>query len=502
LRKTSLCCISLLSLLATFLLSTALEAQVGTTFNQRDDQYRLLGLKRAKAAFEFAREEFRRKQELFDRQLISQLELERARNLLADAEVNYQQSLLAVLFEKQYVTVSRAVKRQGDDGHKYVRLTLANASGGGEEFRKLLNIDDRLFRSLQPDVINDVYVSLLNDDNVIISQPYEVKLEKLRFGHPMEVEFMLLQDLDAVTVDIVYGSGTQRSPQIFLQKDATENKVIIQSEQFSQEAELGGEASFDLTLELFSGRSNTFMLEVANLPAAVNRRFVDPTSQARLRQFKFTESANTRTAALKVFLPDRATADLVVDKPIPFYVLAVPRETSASSPDFGSRSWTQQELEVLQVGLVRLELVPRGVGKLLVRAPQLFHSVKPTETASFEIQVVNEGTRRLDNVEIEADTPLGWTKVIEPRVIDVLPVGEERNIALSFSPPAEVVVGRYEFRVRTTSLADSQPVSGEEKNVTIEVQPTTNVVGTLVVVLMVVGLTLGMVVFGIRLSRR
>ena len=42
--------------------------------------------------------------------------------------------------------------------------------------------------------------------------------------------------------------------------------VAVQSEQFSQEVELGQTASFDLTLELFSGTDNTFSLEVVNLP--------------------------------------------------------------------------------------------------------------------------------------------------------------------------------------------------------------------------------------------
>jgi hypothetical protein len=63
---------------------------------------------------------------------------------------------------------------------------------------------------------------------------------------------------------------------IFLQKDASVNRVAVQSEQFSQEIELGKSATFDLTLELFSGVSNTFSLEVLNLPRQVDRFFKDP----------------------------------------------------------------------------------------------------------------------------------------------------------------------------------------------------------------------------------
>ena len=79
---------------------------IGTPFNQRDDQYPLLGLKRAKEAFEYAKSDYDRKLKMFEKALISQQELEQSKNNMADAEVNYQQSMLAVLFEKQYVIKS------------------------------------------------------------------------------------------------------------------------------------------------------------------------------------------------------------------------------------------------------------------------------------------------------------------------------------------------------------------------------------------------------------
>ncbi len=488
-------------LLAICCCAGAAQAQTNP-FNQRDDQYRLLGLKRAKEAFEFARAEFEQKQQLFGKNLISKLELDRSRNLLADAEVNYQQSLLAVLFEKQYVAVARALKYQSKDGRKHVKLTLENASGGGAEYRKLLNLDDELFRSLQPDVINDVYVSLLNESDAIISQPYEAKIEQLQFGRPVTLDFMLLQDLDAVTVNVTYGSGTQRRPKIFLQKDATVNRVVLQSEQFSQEAELGGKATFDFTLELFSGENNTFKLEVVNLPAAINRYFVDPGNQARLSQFRFTENTKTRRAALQVFLPDRPSEGLNIDKPIPFYVLVIPREQVVALGDLNAKQWSQDEIEALNAGYVRLELVPRGVGKLLVRAPQLFYSIKAGDAVVMTLDVVNEGTRRLDNVKVEADVPLHWSKQIEPLVLAALDTDEEKRVQLQFIPPKEISPGRYEMRLRTTSLADNLPVNGEDKTVTVEIQSETNVWGMALVVTMILGLVVGIVVFGIRLSRR
>ena len=489
-------------ILFTCLCSFGLSAQWGTPFNQRDDEYRLLGLKRAKGQYEASKSDFERNQKLYSQDLISANELETSRRNFSDAEVNYQQSLLAVLFEQQYVTVTSAVKYQASDGRKHVRLKLSNASGGGAEYQKLINIDDDLFRSLQPDIVNNVYVSLLNDENAIISQPYEAKIDRLIFGKPVVLDFVLLQDLDAVVVNLVYGNGTQRSPKIYLQKDASVNKVVVQSEQFSQETELGTNASFGLTLELFSGINNTYKLEVVNLPKQINRYFSDTGGQTRLSQFKFTESTNTRRAALQVFLPDRPTEAVKMDQPVSFYVLVIPQEQRKTLGNIQNKTWTQDEIDALNVGYVRLELVPRGIGELLVKAPQLYYSIGAEESVQVSLNIKNEGSRRLDNIEITVDPPLHWQREVDPAVLSSLDIGEEKTVHLHLTPPENVSPGKYEIRARTTSFSENQPIDGEDKTITVEIQPEANVFGTAIIVLLILGLVAGIVIFGIRLSRK
>ncbi|PWB74221.1 hypothetical protein C3F09_04215, partial [candidate division GN15 bacterium] len=439
-------------------LAGAALPQSSTFFNQRDDEYRLLGLKRAKEAYEVARAEFDRQNELFKRGLITQSELDRAHNVFSDAEVNYQQSLLAVLFEQQFVSVVGAVKYHAKDGGRKVKLTLANMSSGGEEFQKLINIDDKLFRSLQPDVISNVYVSLFNDQNAIISQPYEIKIPELRSGSPQTIDFSLMQELDAVTVSIIYGRGSQRTMKIFLQKDVSVNKVAVQSEQFSQEVDLGNSASYDLTLELFSGSENTFALEAVNLPQEIIRNFKDAANQARLSQVKFTESSTSKRALLEIQMPDRPTATVAMDQPITFYVVALPADRTARPDDLTTRTWTENEIAALGVGYAKLELLPRGRGRLLVRSPQLYHSIEEGGTVEVLMDVVNEGSRRLDNITLTADVPLNWTKQIEPATIPALQIGEESRVKLTFKPADDVAAGKYEVRVRFDGTSGGQPV--------------------------------------------
>jgi uncharacterized membrane protein len=154
-----------------------------------------------------------------------------------------------------------------------------------------------------------------------------------------------------------------------------------------------------------------------------------------------------------------------MDEALPFFAVAIPRERADEIGDLRNRTLTQEEIEGLNIGYVRLELVPRGVGDILVRSPQLFHSIGPDETASVDIEVVNEGSRALDNVRIEVDLPLGWVDDIQP-------------------------------------LSDNQPIEGDDKTVTVQVAQQANVLGTMLLILAILGLVAGIVAFGVKLSRR
>lgn len=488
-------------ILSIWLISNLLMAQ-GSYYNPKDDQYRLLGLKRSKEAFESARTDFDRQKALYEKKMISDADFQRAKTVFSDAEVNYQQALLAVIFEKQYVSVVEAVKYQARDGKKHVKLKLANTSEGGAEFQKLVNVDDKLFKSLQPEVVNNVYVSLLNDKSAIIGQPYEAKIQEIRNGSPVTVDFVLLQDLDEVTVNLIYGNGTQRAPKIFLQKDISENKVVLQSEQFSQEVELGKTATFNMTLELFSGSANTFKLEVVNLPKQINYYFVDAATSAKLSQFRFQQASETKKAGLQVYLPDRSTNEIAVDKPLTFYVLVIPLDRAELLSGIKDKIYTKEEIEKMNVGYVKLELTPKGAGKLNLRAQQLFFSSSSNDRITVPVDVINDGTKRLDNVEFEFTMPLNWTKEINPKYVESVGVREEKRVEFSFIPPADVSPGKYEVTVKTTSYSENQLVKAEDKTITIEIKQPVNIISTIIIALLIIGVIAGMVIYGLKLTRR
>jgi len=221
-----------------------------------------------------------------------------------------------------------------------------------------------------------------------------------------------------------------------------------------------------------------------------------------LSQIKFTQSTQTKRASLEIDLPDRPSTEVAMDKPIEFFVLVYPREESQRFEGARTRQWTEDAIEELGVGYARLELVPRGRGELLVRAPLLYHSIIADEQVNMTINLFNEGSDRIDNIELTADLPLNWTKVITPANVRAIEIGEEKQVEFTFIPPNDVPEGRYEIRLRARGTSNSQPVNGEDKTVTVEIRSETNVIGATFIVMLLLGTVGGMVVFGVKLSRR
>jgi uncharacterized membrane protein len=304
-----------------------------------------------------------------------------------------------------------------------------------------------------------------------------------------------------VTVRCVYGDKSEEK-KIFLQKDESADRVVMTSEQFSQEADLGSRASYDLTLELFSSASNVYKLDVVNLPRQVTCDFLEEQTNARLSQLKFSQDVNTRKLVLAVYLPDRYdSTSFVIDRPLLFFAVASPRSPKEQVMD-REKLYTGPELDRMNISYVQLELVPRGVGRIQVRATNFYHELKPGENVQMNLTVYNDGTRRLDNIKVRADVPANWVPTVSPDLLESLMPGKDAVVAVSLSPPPEISVGDYEATIKTESYASNKKVESEDKKVRLHVTAGTNMFGTALLVLLLVGVMSGVVVFGIRLSKK
>ncbi len=470
---------------------------------QQDQASLLLDLKKARATYQSASQKLESDRKLYENKAISEDEFIRTRNEALSAEVDYQKLILRVISQQSYIIVERAVKYQTPRGERRVKVTLRSTMEGNQEYLDQFQEHFDVFTpEMRSSRIYNIFISLLEPgSNTIIGSPYEVRIPTLDMGGATLADFGLLKDVETVSVSLNYG-GRKDEKTIFLEKDASASVVDINSMQFSQEVDLGGAASYDLTLERFSTSDDVYKLAVVNLPRQVSYDFLDSETGARLSQVKFGQGVNTKKLSLKAYLPERDDELVVIDRPLEFYALVLSLEQAEKLGDPSGRQFGPEQLAEFQAGSVRLELIPRGVGRIEVRAPSLYHEITVGDSLVLEVTVRNIGSRRLDNVKISTDNPLNWRSRIEPDLIRSLEPEKEAQVSLVFMPPEDVGVGAQEVKIRTEALADNRAVRTEDKTVRIQVKARTEVLWTTVLVLALVGLVVGIVVFGVKISRR
>ncbi|MFB0564175.1 MAG: NEW3 domain-containing protein [Candidatus Aminicenantaceae bacterium] len=470
--------------------------------SQESQTLKLLALKKAQLHLEQMKEEFERALKLKEEGLISEEEFVRTRTAYLQAQVSYQEALISFMGSEVRISVASAVKYQDKAGKKYVRVSLRYSSKELKELAKLNIKAEDLFPLDFMKEVKDVYVSLRSEGK-IISDPYERIISSLPLEEERQVTFQLLKDVENLEVNIFY-AGKNETTSVFLQKGLSANIVTVNSAQFSQEADLESQATYDLSLEKFSGEANVFRLRIVNLPRQITYEFVDPKTQARLSQIKFTEGVTSMQLSLRLYLPKNADEQVVIDKPIEFYALALDNNQSVRLGELLSSKpfISAKEIESLKAGSVKLELIPRGVGRVEVQALNLYHEIKVDEKVNMEVKVKNTGTRSLNNIRIYTDLPLNWRAEIKPDLIAALDQNKEEIVSVEFIPPSDVSVGDYEPKIRTECIADNRRVESEDKIVRIHISSRANVLGISLLVLLLVGILVGIVVFGIKLTRR
>lgn len=466
------------SILLTFILIASFSYAQGDT-----EAALLLDLKKTRADYEVAKQKFENDTKLFNEKAISANDYNRSKNELLSKEVDYQKLILKLISQQSYITVERAVKYQDSRGNRKVKITLKSALEGNEEY---LNQFQDHFDVFTPEMrsgkIYNIYVSLVdNETKTIIGSPYEFRVPFIELGKLADADFELLKDAENLTVSLNYNNRKDEK-NIYLKKDASMSLIDITSMQFSQEADLSSKASYDITLERFSTSDDVYRLEVKNLPRQISYDFTDGGS--KVTQIRFAQGINVKKLSLQVYLPDRDDEQVVIDQPIKFQVEAI---NSANGESAGSE---------------QLEIIPRGKGKIEVRANNLYHETTVGKEVTMDAIIRNGGSRRLDNIRITAEKPLGWDVIMEPNLISSLDPEKEEKVIITIIPPKDGSVGAQEVRIKTEAMADNRKVDTEDKTVRIQVNASTSIWGTLALILLLVAFIGGIVWFGMKLSKR
>lgn len=485
-----------------------------------DEQRRFLEVRRRQIELQAARQEVKRLEELFSQGLVPKTKLDQARTELEKAQLSYQEAVLSLLALEPRISVRQAVKSQTPDGRKFVRLTIANLTPtfDDSQFRLLSNFEgaDPIPDELRRRDVQDIFVSLKDPGEsptgsltgtiaersargTIISLPYEIHIPKLAYGEEKTLEFQLLRDVASVIVSMSY-KGQTLEQVIQLQQAEGEHTVTVSFTQFSQEADLGGQATYDLRLERSTVDVRSFELKVVNLPRQITYSFIDPNTQARLSQINFPAGVTEQRLGLRLFLPERADEQVRIDEPLEFWALVMDKQQAQRFQQ--ERVYLPAEIEQSRAGRVRLVIIPRGVGRIEVSAVSLFSEIHPGESVETTITIRNTGTRRLDNIKLMAEYPLNWRVELQPDIIPALEINREASVRLKIIPPPDVPVGDYEVRLKTESYAYGRRVPSEDKIYRVSVKGQASLWGTAVLVGGLLLLVIGIVVFGIKLTRR
>lgn len=465
-------------ILIPFLLATTFASAQGDT-----EAALLLDLKKARADYEVAKQKFDNDTKLYNEKAISPNDFNRSKNESLSREVDYQKLILKLISQQSYITVERAVKYQDKTGSRKVKITLKSALEGNEEY---LNQFEDHFDVFTPEMrsgkIYNIYVSLVdNESKTIIGTPYEYRVPFIELGKLATADFELLKDAESLTVALNYNNRKDEK-NIYLKKDASMSVIDITSMQFSQEAELNSRSTYDLSLERFSTSDDVYRLEVKNLPRQITYDFADAGS--KVTQIRFAQGVNVKKLSLQIYLPDRNDEEIIIDQPIKFQVDAITASTGEIA------------------GSEQLEIIPRGRGKIEVRANNLYHETTSGDNVEMDITVRNGGSRRLDNIKVTTEKPLGWETIIEPDIIRSLEPEKEQQVKITIIPPKEGGVGAQEVKIKTEAMADNRKVDTEDKTVRIQVNAGTSIFGTILLILLLVAFIGGVVWFGMKLSRK
>jgi hypothetical protein len=463
----------------------------------------LLDLKKARADYEVARQQLENDTRLYDEKAISANEYTKSKNALLSSEVGYQKLILQLISQQSYVIIERAVKYQTANGERRVKIILKSALEGNEEYLSQFKEHFDVFTpEMRAGKVYNVFVSLSDiTDKTIIGSPYEYQISSIEIGEEAAADFELLKDAENLTVSLNYNGRTSEK-NVYLKQDASINVIDITSMQFSQEADLSSSATYALTLERFSTSDDVYRLIVTGLPQQVTYEFLDENETSKISQIKFAQGVNTKKLSLRVFLPDRDDEKIRIDQPLKFHVLTLTGEQFNQIEGKDISVSTPEQLTAISCGRELLELVPRGKGKIEVRATNLYHEISTGDSVTMNITVRNSGTRRLDNIKISADSPLNWKTVIAPNLIRTLEPDKEVAVHVAIIPPENSGVGAQEVKIKTEALADNRKVDTEDKTIRIQMNAKASVFGTILLLLLLIGVVGGLVWFGIRLSKR
>lgn len=490
--------------------STTAQNQSALTRQQELDklqlQERQQRLGQARQSLQTAREELEATQALYEDGFVSlqtfnvtKNSYAEARLQLEEAELLLEETTLDLLKNATHIVVRDARKYKSDDGKSMVDITLENASDVADALvvDPSLTADD--LRALLR--VENIFVSIRNGP--IVGEPYEKRIASLEVGDRHTLTYRLLSDVEGVSVVLSYLDINGQSIPIVLRKGGEQTLPSINSAQFSQTGELQQTVRFDLTVERLSDDERSFGLAVVGLPRRIEYSFVD--QGAKVNQVKFDENKSKGTLSLQLEIPEKLDRQFVGRTRTFFALVTEPREytrINALQAEFGDNAVPEERVDSLLANYVKLELIPKGIGKLEVLVSNTYREIQVGEELQIRVEFLNRGSVAVQNIKAALDLPYQWQEEVEPLLIKRLEPDERAPVDIIARPPVDIAVGNYELGVEAQGQVGNENVESLEKNLTIHVGASSNIAGNVILIGILVLLVVGIGIASIRISRR
>jgi len=451
---------------------------VGVTYqdyNPNDERFKIIALKKAKNLLEKSERDFENASQLYEKQFISQDEMETYKTQYESDKLNYQQYMLSVIFDKPHLSVVSALKYQNQDGEVIVELTLKNSSGGTYALEDDA-LDDFDTENLKPTTVYNVYISLKDEAGNMISQPYEYHLKEINLSEEKKIVFKLLKDVESVIVSSNYGDKFDEK-KIYLKRKSDKNILSITPDLYAQEIESGLSGEFVFNLEYFGEKKEKIDLLVENLPRFFTYEFLNYDNKVAISSVHLTAKSPTQKILLRINVPEKIGENIQLNETIDFMVNFLTMSQSSA-------------------GILNLEITPTGKAALLLEMNNLYIKAFKGETITSEIiKLKNNGLVDVTNIRFEIFTPPGWEFAISPEKMEILKMDEIQNAELKLVPDKSTIPGIYQVKIKATGRNRNKSIKSSEYELKIEIENKTNPFVVIIAVIAIVAVIAGLIGF-------
>jgi len=479
----------------------------------------LVALESAQGEHDRYKSQYENSLELFKKKYISQIELNAALSPYTDAQqkletakITLERTKLGFLDTASHITIVEAKKYRDTEGKRMLDLVLKNTSNLALAESALHLTESGSESQLQSEWQSPEQIkALLDIENIIVSivsnsssigKPYENIIPVLHYGEEKTLQFILLTDVEEAGVKLKY-LEVNTIENIYLEKESLQEKPRVVASQFSVEGQLGAEIGFDLVLEMLVTSESNFSLVLTNMPPQINCYFVERGS--RITTVRFTQEVSEHNLILNASIPQKLDVGMI-DKKIDFQAWiatsAQLEKINTLKRQYAAGIIPAKELDAIEAAGVDLTLIPRGTGRLEILINNLLEEIKPHQEVRVRADLHNDGTLTLFNIIPEITPPLDWEARVEPNNIAQLQPNEKKQIEIRLQPGTDIGVGEYETEIEARGQSGSEVIEAIERRLTIRISAQTNIMATLLLVGGLVILILGIVIFGVMLSRR